>query len=313
MTVSDVGEFGLIRMIAADLPTSDAVIMGTGDDAAVLTIRGAAVWSTDTMVEEVHFRRNWSSAKDVGRKIVGVSVADLEAMGARPVGILIALAVPVDLDVQWVLDFAAGVRQECARCGALLLGGDTTRSRDITITASVLGELGTGRSVTRSGAKAGDLIAVCGRLGYAAAGLAVLSRGFRSPRAVVEAQRYPEPPYGQGAIAAANGATAMIDVSDGLLADLAHIAESSAVVINVSTSSVPVGEPLRAVAGALGGSNPLRYVLTGGEDHALAAAFPNSLVVPPGWTIIGEVIAGEQPGVLVDGKPWIGKDGWTHF
>ena len=147
-------------------------------------------------------------------------------------------------------------------------------------------------------------------VGWAAAGVAVLGRGFRSPRAVVVAHRVPEPPYGEGRVAAEAGASALVDVSDGLLADLGHISERSGVGIDVDTSLVEIPDALARVAAATG-KNALSLVLTGGEDHALAATFPATAALPEGWRRIGSVTAGE--GVTVDGRPWDGAAGWDHF
>ncbi|MEN0072723.1 MAG: AIR synthase-related protein, partial [Propionicimonas sp.] len=165
--------------------------------------------------------------------------------------------------------------------------------------------------VTRAGARPGDQVAVVGRLGWADAVLSVLNRGFRSPAAVVNAHRVPEPPYGQGIVAALAGATAMVDVSDGLLADLGHVASASGVVADVDTAALTISEPQTAVAAALGGKDPLEFVLTGGDDHALAACFPPG-AVPAGWRVIGRIAEG-GPAVLVDGEPWQGDPGWAHF
>jgi thiamine-monophosphate kinase len=160
------------------------------------------------------------------------------------------------------------------------------------------------------GAKEGDVVAVCGRLGWAAAGLAVLGRGFRSPRVVVDAHRRPAPPYPAGPQAAQLGATAMIDVSDGLLADLGHIAECSAVSIDLRSDAFDIPEPLAAVGAALG-AHPLGFVLTGGDDHALAATFPPQVELPEQWRVIGAVGAGE--GVSVDGEEYPDAAGHEHF
>ena len=163
--------------------------------------------------------------------------------------------------------------------------------------------------MTRAGAQPGDVVALCGRIGWAAAGLDVLHRGFRSPGAVVNAHRVPEPPYAAGPQAAQAGATSMIDVSDGLLADLAHVAEASGVTIDVSTAALAIPPRLAEVASALG-VDPLGWLLTGGDDHALVATFPGA--APEGWTVIGGVSAGD-PVVLVDGAPHEGTAGWDHF
>ena len=157
-------------------------------------------------------------------------------------------------------------------------------------------------------------MAVVGQLGLAAAGLVLLGRGFRSPRAAVSAQRCPEVPYGQGRVAAQAGAHAMIDLPDGLLADLGHNAEESGFAIDVNTSVLDIEESVRTV-GMATGMDPLDWVLAGGEDHALAATFAPG-TVPEGWTVIGRVLPPDQvadPTVLVDGQPWQRERGWTHF
>ncbi len=312
-TLAEVGEFALIASITAGLPASDRVILGPGDDAAVLDLEPPVLTSIDVLVEGVHFRRDWSDARSVGRKAVAVNVADIEAMGATAYAIVVGFSAPGDLPAGWALEFAAGLRDEAARAGVSLVGGDLTRARDITVAVTVLGSASGGRIVRRSGARSGDVVALLGRTGWAAAGLTVLGRGFRSPRAAVEAYRVPEVPYGGGAPAAAAGATAMIDVSDGLLADLGHIADASGVVIDVRRNAFEVPEPLQVVSAATG-IDPYALLLTGGEDHALAATFPADAALPEGWRVVGTVRAADDGSrVLVDGAPWDGATGWDHF
>lgn len=311
-SAAEVGEFALIDRITAGLGAGGPVLLGVGDDAAVLRLVGDLAVSTDTMVENVHFRRNWSGPEDVGRRAVGACVADAEAMGAVPVGVVVSLAMPAETPTDWVDGFARGVRAECEKAGAKLVGGDLTAASLIVVTVTVLADLGGVSPVTRSGARPGEVVAFVGRLGWAAAGLAVLTRGFRSPGAVVVAHRVPEVPYGEGRIAAEAGATAMIDVSDGLLADLGHVAQASAVCIELDSAAFEIAEPQQAVAAALGGGDPLGFQLTGGDDHALVATFPPGKV-PAGWTPIGKVVPG-QPSVLVDGAvPAVDSAGWKHF
>lgn len=313
-TVGDVGEFGLIAQITRRLTMPPAVSVGPGDDAAVFLVNGSALTSVDMLVEGVHFRRGWSSPAEVGHKSVAVNVADLEAMGATPVTMVIALGAPADLPASWVKEFVTGVREEADLAGVALVGGDLATACDITISVTVIGETAGRGPVLRSGARAGQIVAVCGRLGWAAAGLAALNRGFRSPRAAVDAQRVPQVPYGAGRQAAAAGASAMIDVSDGLLADLGHIAEASSVTIDLDAARFTIADPVQTVAAAIN-ADPLAFVLTGGEDHALVATFDPGQV-PDGWDVVGQVIATEPetgPAVLVDGKPWQGQQGWTHF
>lgn len=309
-SVADLGEFGLIDLIARGVPTGPGVQLGIGDDAAVLETAGRRiVCSVDTMVENVHFRRDWSSGLETGRKALAAAGADLEAMGADPLACVVALTAPADLPVTWLRFFRQGLLEESERSGLSLVGGDTTAGPVLVVSVTVLGTLD-GAPVTRAGARPEDLVAVHGRLGWAAAGLRVLSRGFRSPRAAVAAQLSPEVAWGQGRVAREAGASAMIDVSDGLLADLSHLAEASGVAIDIDPDALEVPEVLRTVAAATGG-DPLDLVLGGGEDHALVATFAPD-AVPVGWRVIGRVRAGD-PEVLVAGAGWTGERGHEHF
>lgn len=311
-TLAEVGEFGLIDKITAGLPDRPDVLIGPGDDAAVITVDGPLVCSVDVLIEGVHFKPQWSPAEAVGRKAVAVNVADIEAMGATATGLVVGFAAPPATQESWALEFARGLRSECEQTSVALLGGDVTRSDRIAISITVFGTLEGRSPVTRAGARPGDVVALRGRVGWAAAGLAVLGRGFRSPRVAVQAQQVPQVPYGQGKVAALAGATAMIDVSDGLLADLGHIATQSRVSIDVRRDAFEVAEPLQAVAAATG-SDPYKLILTGGEDHALAATFAAD-DVPEGWTVIGSVTdPDETPVVTVDGQTWDDDTGWDHY
>lgn len=309
-TLADAGEFGLIGELVRLFPQGEQVLVGPGDDAAVLRVRtGHVVVSTDLMVEGRHFRREWASGADVGHRAAAQNISDINAMGGTATSLTVGLAAPADLPVQWALDFAAGFADECGLVGASVVGGDLTRADQVVIAVTVLGAC-TQAPVLRSGARPGDVLALTGRQGWAAGGLAVLGRGFRSPRALVEAYRRPAPPYPEGVRAAEAGATSMIDVSDGLLAEAGHLAADSGVAIDVDTASFEIPEPLQAVGAAVG-ADPMSFVLGGGDDHALLATFPDRGAVPEGWTVIGAVAAGE--GVTVDGAPYDGPTGWTHF
>ncbi|MDR1265450.1 MAG: thiamine-phosphate kinase, partial [Propionibacteriaceae bacterium] len=247
-TLAQTGEFPLIARLVEGLVQGAAVTVGPGDDGAVLRFEGRVVASTDIFVEGVHFRRDWSSAADIGRKAVAAATADLEAMGAYPVALLAAVAAPGELAAEWLEECFQGLRQEAARAGLSLVGGDLSAGRDITLAITVLGETRGGPPVLRSGAKPGDLVTLRGRLGWAAAGLAALRRGFRSPRAAVQAFQRPTPPYGAGPAAAGFGASAMIDVSDGLLADLGQVATASGVIIDLDGARLEIGQPVQDVA-----------------------------------------------------------------
>ena len=319
-TVAALGEFGLIAALSGWLPPDSRTLVGIGDDAAVLAAPdGRVVASTDFLLEGRHFRRDWSSAPDVGRKAAARSLIDVAAMGAVPTGLLVALAAPGDLPVDWARGLAEGLAAECARAGASVVGGDTARAASVLLATTGLGDLAGRAPVLRSGAAPGDLVAVAGPLGRAAAGLALLSAGRRDGP-LVAAQQRPVPPYDAGPEAAGLGATAMIDISDGLLADLGHVASASGVLIDLSSARLAPDDDLLAAAfhldrtdsgSTLRPADPLAWVLAGGEDHALAATFKPGTALPPRWTVIGEVREGQ--GVLVDGQPRAGSAGWDHF
>jgi thiamine-monophosphate kinase len=316
ITVGDLGEFGLIAAIQALLPPDERLEVGPGDDAAVLRVPdGRVVATTDLLVEGRHFRRDWSGPADVGVKAAAQNLADVAAMGAAPRTLLVGLACPADLPADWVLQMIGGMLAECERAGASIAGGDVTAADCVMLGITALGELDGRSPVTRSGARPGDQVAIAGRTGWSAAGLALLTAGLAdtlSPELaeLVAAHRRPQPPYPAGPAAALAGATAMVDVSDGLLQDLGHVAAASGVRINVRAARIPVGAPVNAAAEILG-AQCQDWVLAGGEDHALAATFPAEAVLPAGWTAIGEVRAGS--GVLVDGVPRSGPAGWNHF
>lgn len=310
VTVADVGEFGLISRITARLRSGASVLLGPGDDAAVLSAPDArVVASTDLLVEGRHFRRDWLSGYHVGRRAAAQNLADIAAMGAVPTGLLVGLACPGSLELDWAEQFADGLRDECALVGASVIGGDVVRADGITIAVTVLGDLQGRQPVTRAGARPGDVLVVAGRLGWSAAGLALLSAGKPAEGPLVDAFRVPQPPYRAGPALAVAGATAMIDVSDGLLADLGHVAQASGVRIDVDA----------AAAAGLGPDGDLTLALAGGEDHALAATLPAAVVeaaleemaMPAGAVVVGRVLPGD--GVTVDGEPWAGRRGHDHF
>jgi len=309
-TLADIGEFGLIAELGRRFPQGEQVLLGPGVDAAIVAVPdGRVVVSTDLLVDTRHFRRDWASALDIGHRAAAQNLSDINAMGGVASALTVGLAAPADLPVAWVLELAEGMAQEASLVGASVVGGDLTGSDQLVIAVTVLGAVA-GEPVRRSGARPGDVVAIAGRQGWAAAGLAVLARGFRSPRKLVDAYRRPEPPYAAGAQALRLGATAMIDVSDGLLADLGHVADASGVAMDVRSASFELAEPLQAVGAALG-ADPLQFILGGGDDHSLVATFPAGTTLPEPWTVIGEVAEGE--GVTVDGAAYEGPAGHTHF
>ncbi|KHO21405.1 thiamine-phosphate kinase [Mycolicibacterium setense] len=310
-TLAGAGEFVVIDRLVAGRTQADAVTLGPGDDAAVVTAAdGRTVVSTDMLVQDRHFRLDWSSPHDIGRKAIAQNAADIEAMGARSTVFVVAFGAPSDTSVAAASELADGLWDEARRLGASIAGGDLVSAPQWVISVTVLGDLGGREPVCRSGARPGDTVAVVGALGLSAAGYELLRRGVDGFPDLRQRHLTPQPPYGQGAVAAAAGATSMTDVSDGLLADLGHIATASGVGIDVDSGLLDGDR--RAVAEAAGAmdADPWQWVLGGGEDHALVATFPDEL--PAGWRAIGRVI--DSPAVvLVDGAPWGGNAGWQSF
>jgi thiamine-monophosphate kinase len=313
--VGDLGEFGVVARITGRLPQGANVILGPGDDAALVSAPdGRVVVTTDLLLEGRHFRRDWSSAYDIGRKAAAQNLADVAAMGAFPGSLVVGLGLPADLPVAWLDGLVDGLREECEVVGASVAGGDVTRCDLVVVAVTAMGDLRGAAPVTRSGAGPGQVVAVAGRLGYAAAGLAVLLASGSGVRVeafaeVVDGHRRPCPPYACGPEAAGLGATAMLDVSDGLLQDLGHLAEAAGVGVLLDPDALPVDDVVALAAKELG-ADPLDWVLSGGDDHALAATFGPSVRLPPHWRVVGRVVEGS--GVQVEGRTG-GSTGWDHF
>jgi thiamine-monophosphate kinase len=304
-TVGELGEFGLVSAVTSGLPASSSVVVGPGDDAAVVAVAdGRVVATTDVLVEGRHFRLDWSSAYDVGRKAAAQNLADLAAMGARPLSLLVGFGAPAGFPAAAAVDLARGIADEAASCGAAVVGGDVVAAPCVVVAVTALGTLDGRAPVLRSGARVGDVLVVAGVLGGSAAGLAALSAG-RGDLAAVAAHRVPTPPYAAGIALAEAGATSMIDVSDGLSGDLAHLASASGVGFEVDVAALP-RHPAVADAAAALGIDEQEWVLGGGEDHALLATIAD----PGSWPVVGRVVA--EPGIRWNGARVVPAS-WDHF
>ncbi|WP_059035001.1 thiamine-phosphate kinase [Gordonia desulfuricans] len=330
-TVGEIGERAILTMFtraaaarpagtAEDTPTTGDIVIGSGDDAAVFDV-GPTVISTDTVVQDRHFRLDWSTPEQIGARAVIQSAADIAAMGGRTVGVVVSLACPAHTEVGWVLRLNDAIVCATHELGARVLGGDLVQADEVVVSITVVGALDGLAPVTLSGARPGDVLAVSGPLGAAAAGLAVLSRSGPGPlerwrrvddprAAVAAAFLLPTPDLSQGMIAGRAGAHAMTDVSDGLVEELVTLARSSGVTVDVRADAVPRPAAVTRTA-ALLGADIRRWVLTGGEDHQLLGSFAPG-AVPAGWTAIGTVEAGPAA-VVVDGEPLTELHGWQAF
>jgi thiamine-monophosphate kinase len=310
-TLAQVGEFSIIDRLVAGRAQPPAVALGPGDDAAVvLSGDGRTVVSTDMLVQDRHFRLDWSDPFDIGRKAIAQNAADAEAMGATPTAFVVGFGAPADTPAEAAVRLSDGMWSEAAKFGAGIAGGDLVNAPLWVVSVTVLGDLGGRQPVRRDTARPGDIVAVAGDLGRSAAGYVLWLNDISGPEALRRRHLVPEPPYGQGAEAARAGATSMTDVSDGLVADLGHIAVASGVRIDLSTPALrPDHDALAGVAAATG-DDTWEWVLGGGEDHALVATFAGP--PPPGWRTIGRVLEGPA-GVALDGEPWRGSAGWQSF
>jgi thiamine-monophosphate kinase len=314
--VADIGEAELLARILPLLPPAAAASVGPGDDAAVVgTTDGRFVVTTDLMVHGPDFRLAWSTPWELGWKAAATNLSDVAAMGARPTALVVAIAAPPSLPVSSLERFAEGLRDACAELapGCGVVGGDLSVSETFTIAVTAFGDLDGRAPVLRSGARAGDVVAVSGELGRAGAGLRLLfteavdDAGLPDPdRAaalrersgdVLSAQFAPRPPIWDGVLAASAGATAMLDLSDGLAIDAARLATASGVGIDLEGASL--------------GADPA-MALGGGEDHSLLATFPPSVSLPGGFRAVG-VVVGEPVGlVLMDGRR-VERSGWDPY
>jgi thiamine-monophosphate kinase len=314
LTVGSSEERDILRRILDRLPASSAEV-GPGDDAAVLAAPdGRVVVTVDTLVHGPDFRLAWSSGYDLGWKAAAVNLADVAAMGARPTALVVALAMPATLPLSFVERLADGLAAACERLapGCTVEGGDLTVSDTLTVAVTALGSLDGRRAVLRSGARVGDEVALIGESGVAARGLGILFSRFTDaagePLAVdasvlsaqelraVRRQLAPVPPVADGVRAAAAGATAMMDVSDGLVLDARRMAEASGVGIDLFSSAL--GDDVAAA-------------LAGGEDHALLVTYPPGSSGP--GARIGAVRERGAGVVTVDGHPYDGVGGWDPY
>jgi thiamine-monophosphate kinase len=310
VTIGDIGEGATLARIFPLLPASRRTLLGPGDDCAVVTVPdGRVPVTTDLMIEGPDFRIGLSTGYDIGWKACATNLADIAAMGATPTSLVVGLAAPPSTTVAFLEDIARGFHDAATALapGCGVVGGDLSTAPVVMLAVTALGEFDGTEPVTRSGATIGNRVAVAGSLGDAKRGLdilfdrAVAPDGTVDPVAVAEAwashptevaaQLRPAPPIAAGRLAALAGATAMLDISDGLVLDARRIATASNVSIDFDLAAVGDIDSL-----------------TGGEDHSMLACFPVNATIPPEFRVIGRVAPGS--GVMVDGVLFEGRGGW---
>jgi thiamine-monophosphate kinase len=315
-TVAGVGENEALKRTIARLNPSEHALVGPGDDSAVISAPdGRFVVTTDTLVEGHDFRLDWSSAYDLGWKAVASNLADVAAMGATPTALVVALIVPGDTQVSWLESFADGLKAACLALapGCGVVGGDLAASEKVMISVAAHGSLEGREPVLRSGAQVGDVLAVAGTLGRAAAGLALLQSGNRDAISAyddwVNVQRRPNPPILAGVAASLAGATSMLDISDGLARDSARIAKASNVTLQIDPLQLQGFEAVVEEAARAIDAKPSDWVIGGGEDHSLLATFPAGSVLPRTFKQIGVVLP-QGPAPVMLGAQALPERGW---
>ena len=332
MKLKDVGEFGFIDRIAPYGITRPArVVKGIGDDCAVMEFDGPdyLLVTTDLLVERIHFQLDWGWPELMGAKSLAIQLSDIAACGGRPLDAFISLAVPDRVDVEWLDRFYRGITEYGRAFQVNVLGGDTTSSKsDLIINVAVTGQVPRDQVMFRHTAKPGDALILTGAIGDSAAGCHLLQYSISLPGEIREplimAHLAPRAHVKEGRLLASSGScTAAIDISDGLSSDLGHICDESKLGAVVHADALPRSEPLLEAAARIG-SDPLHWMLNGGEDYVLLAA-----VRPEGLDAVKALLEAEGCsihviGMLVEGNDIILKRadgteaplprrGWDHF
>lgn len=335
------GEFELLARIRERLPADGPRIrLGSGDDAAIVVPGGATATSVDALVDGVHFRRESASPAQIGHKALATALSDLAAMGAEPGEAYAVLGLPEDFGEEECVELLEGMLALASATGTSLAGGDLSRSPALFLAITVVGHAPEpGALVQRAGARHGDALVLTGEIGGAAAGLTLLDNpnlgadfAFTPPIAPKKAksareglagrQLRPQPRLGAGRALAASGATAMIDLSDGLGGDARHLAQASGVGLRIDAGALPLAPGVAEVAGATG-RDPHRLAISGGEDYELLASVPPERLESATRAVreaegvvltrVGEVVAGSGVEIRLPGGASLAPGGFDQL
>ncbi len=322
-TINEIGEFGLIDRIkktAGMVPKNSRILLGIGDDAALFKLSPGKICAatTDTMVEGVHFDLSYTSFFDLGYKAMAANLSDIAAMGGNPLLALVTLALPGKVGIKDIDRLYAGMQALAGKHGVVIAGGDIVKSRELSVTLTLMGECDPKNAGLRSGARLGDAILVTGDLGGSQAGLELLNSKLSKKHL------RPEPRVAEAKLLASRFKLhGMIDISDGLASELHHLSKASKVGILIDQGALPVAEQA-IIVGKMLGRDPQRYCLYGGEEYELLFTLPpreaikaRALIQKQGTacTIIGQVVKGDQVSIIAqNGKREIlTNQGYTHF
>ncbi len=312
MKVKDIGEFGLIDRITRK-SRDKSVLVGIGDDAAVVEIKkGLQVLTTDCLVEGDHFRKDWFSAKQIGMKAIEINISDIAAMGAIPKYVLVSLALPKDLDVKFVEEMYQGMWDSCDKYKIDIIGGNMTRSNQIVISITMIGEADKKNLTLRSGAKPGDLIFVSGHLGNGKAGLRLFQENLKGFEKVKKSYLEPKAQL-ETSSKIAPFINSMIDVSDGLAPEIRHICDESKCGAIIYKDKIPIDDEVRDVAKALD-EDEYDYALFGGEDFELVYTVSKDNLDKVNGFLVGEITENKEALLSFKGKEKkLSESGYDHF
>ena len=311
MKVKDIGEFGLIDRITRK-SKDKSVLVGIGDDAAVVKTEGLQVLTTDCLVEGDHFRTDWFSAKQIGMKAIEINISDIAAMGAIPKYVLVSLALPKDLDVKFVEEMYQGMWDSCDKYKIDIIGGNMTRSNQIVISITIIGEADKKNLSLRSGANPGDLIFVSGHLGNGKAGLRLFQENLKGFEKVRKSYLEPKAQL-DTALKIAPYINSMIDVSDGLAPEIRHICDESKCGTIIYKDKIPIDDEVRDVAKALD-EDEYDYALFGGEDFELVYTISKDNLGKVNGFLVGEITENKEALLSFKGKEKkLSESGYDHF
>lgn len=323
--ISEFNEGELIAMFTQLLPQGERTLLGSGDDCAQISApEGSFIVSTDVIVENEHFLRSWSTPQEIGARVAAQNLADIAAMGGYCSALVVAMVLRRDEELDWLLGLVRGIGDRARAAGAGVVGGDLSQGPLTVLTITAMGWC-EGEPVRRDTAKAGDVLALSGRAGLSNAGLDLLLGGHAHPevattqrtgifKEALDAYTAPTVPLETGPAAARAGVHAMMDLSDGIAKDGGRMARASGVIIELDHAALEAEAAPLAELGDLCGKNPLEWVITGGEDHGMLAAFAPDTALPAGFRPIGTIDApkaGQAPALYIDGHEVTG--GWDHF